>query len=204
MKLMLTTALLTGLLTPCAFADDDAARHGSYVALEAGTIGDSDYDYGSGGLTVDAELDSGSQFGAAWGVVNNNWRFEVGLRHQEQDLTSTLNGIPLSNDGSAEATILEVNAYYDFPLSDAFRPYIGAGIGAANLEIDDGAIDDNGEAVSLQAMVGASYQINDRFAVYAQARAQFLRADVEMSGDEDELEINTTSVLAGVRIRLGS
>lgn len=50
------------------------------------------------------------------------------------------------------------NLFYDFPLG-ALQPYIGAGVGGAKFDVDDGFIDDSDTVLVYQARAGLGYAI---------------------------------------------
>lgn len=205
MRLLMTTALMSGLLAPCAFAEETrpaTAESTSYISVGAGYVGSGEYSYNVLGPELEADVSSGWGLTGAWGSRSGHWRWEIGASYRDQDLSSTIGGFPLTDNGSMSAISLDLNGYYDFAVEGTVRPYVGAGFGVTGLTIEDGVIDDKGEAVTLQAMAGVSFAVSDRTSLFVEARVQHLRADLDIAGDEEELDITTTGAFAGVRFGL--
>jgi opacity protein-like surface antigen len=111
--------------------------------------------------------------------------------------------------GSVKSTFLMANAYYDFGGDSAFSPYIGAGVGVAKVEVEYapsgvGIVDDSDTLIAYQLIGGASYDLSDAMAIFAQARYR-ATPDVETQVDlfDAKLDVENTSTLleAGVRFR---
>jgi len=209
--LLLATALLSGLVASRASAQEvkppeAPAARANYISIGGGMTGSSDYSYEIVGLDLEADVSSGSAFGAAWGTHAGNWRFEFAGGYRNQDVESTLLGVPLSDSGSVSAISLDLNAYYDFPVSGRVRPYVGAGLGLAAIEVDDGVLDDSGDALNLQVMAGVSYQASQNIAVFVEGRLQRLSTNIEIdtggSTEEEDLDITNGAVLVGLRFAI--
>jgi len=161
-KAFLITACCAILLaiSPIASSAEDL-----YVSANLGIAMLSDSDVADPTLgTMSVESDLGLAFGAAVGYdLGNNTRIEGEIAYQENDLDKG-DGVNLTGDSSSVALLL--NGYYDFANETEFTPYICAGIGFANIEVDFGApgiltliSDDTVFAYQLGAGVG--YAINE-------------------------------------------
>ena len=115
----------------------------------------------------DVSLDGAIMGSAGVGYsLDNGWRIEGELARRENDLGSA----PLLDPGgSVGATSLMLNAYFDFGGGDAaFTPYVGAGIGVANVQVDASytpplspvAVDDEETALAYQVMAGVAISLS--------------------------------------------
>ncbi len=124
-----------------------------------------DYDFG---------LPAGS---LALGVERQRWRFELEVSHQENEPEVLyFRGTDLSLDSRENdrlsATSVLFNAYRTFELGSGFRPYLGVGVGPANIDLKfrDGAtgaiiVDDGTWAAALQGSVGVDIPITPNLAL---------------------------------------
>ena len=171
------------------------------------------YSGSSGGVTwtnVKGEIDYDNAFtlGAEIGVSDfgvNNLRLGVGAKRLEAKLSSVeLSGT--ATDGTTTLTgpgkfsrddvnsigadldntiaLYSVNAYYDFDVHEKFTPFVGVGIGFADIE--------NAKDLELAGAlsIGAQYDFTEKF--YAG-----LRGDYHMiAGPSDELGLDYESIHA--------
>jgi hypothetical protein len=76
------------------------------------------------------------------------------------------------------------------------KPYLGAGIGVAQVKIDDGLLDDKGDALTLQGMAGASFAVSPTISLFAEGRYQYTGSikikTTSPSGEQNE-KLNMTS-----------
>jgi opacity protein-like surface antigen len=90
--------------------------------------------------------------------------------------------IPQSFSGSVEAKALMLNGVYSFgPLgaNRAWHPYVGAGLGRADLAVEELTADDSEllddferehYGVAFQAMAGARYSVNSKIGIIGELR----------------------------------
>jgi len=166
-------ALLAGaalVAAPTGAQAQGGAHSGLYGYIGGGynILRDADVS-GSGG----AEFDGGYAFLGAlgWGWGNGlRTELELGYRRNEVDGGT---GRVLTGDASSYHAMF--NVLYDFNLGD-FVPYIGAGIGAANIRYDTmapvagSAVDDSDWQFAYQGIVGVQYFFTPSLAIYADAR----------------------------------
>ena len=200
---------------------------GSTLAVEEGT---------SYGWTT--EFDSGFAVSAEAGLFyGSNLRSGVEIVYSQSDVdthntvtlaggsidavdAAALAGAPdplgvsvgdLVADGQGEVSSIAVyaNAYYDFDTGTQFRPYVGAGIGFADVDVEYapsgvGIIDDGETKFAYQLKAGASFAATDQVEVYGEY-AYRATEDIEVNNDlfpgtlEIENQANTFAV--GVRYR---
>jgi opacity protein-like surface antigen len=181
-----------------------------YVSIAGGYIGKSDYDYGFAGGRVEGEADAGVQLAVAWGsALQGNWRVELAGGYRTQDAASTVRvgAITAAAEGDkAQVLSADINAYYDFPVSGPVKPYLGAGIGAASVKLDDGVLDDTGSALTLQAIAGASVAVSPTVSLFAEARYQRvgpIRVETTTALGERKSKFDLSSAGALVGVRFG-
>jgi len=104
------------------------------------------------------------------------WRLELEGRYSENDFEDM--------DGQVEATAFMLNSWYDFNAHGRFHPYIGVGVGAAQLEADliDGFKLDDDTVFAYQAGAGIAFDITDRLTADLGYR-YFATDDPTYSGD---------------------
>jgi opacity protein-like surface antigen len=124
-----------------------------------------DYDFG---------LPAGS---LAIGVERKRWRFELEASHQENEPEVLyFRGSDLAFDSRESdqlaATSILLNAYRTFAIGAGFRPYLGAGLGPAHVDLlfrDDetgeAIIDDSAWTLALQGTIGVDIPITRKLSL---------------------------------------
>jgi len=174
-----------------------AAFAAPYVSGNVGAVWLEDSDFGD-----EAEISFDTGFGITAAIGNayeNGLRGEVefGYRTSDMDEFDSDFGSGSINDGDISTISLMVNGYYDFRPKETICPFIGAGIGYANVEgdIDElGSEDDN--VFAYQVAVGVAFAINPQTKIDVQYR--YFDTD---DGDFDNLEVEygTHNAMLGVR-----
>lgn len=165
-----------------------------YVAFNLGL------DYTEGGdvdnLVGDVDRDTGYYTSLAGGYDYGALRGELELGWANADTTG---------DGDVRSVLGMANLYYDFITPSKFTPWVGAGVGAAWVDVDAnvggtvGRIDDDSVEFAWQLMAGVDYSVNRNWDVYGGYR--YLRISspdvgtVELENFEDHI------IQAGVRYR---
>ena len=186
---LLALTMFIGLGVSAAFA-------APYVSGNVGAVWLEDTDFGD-----DAEISFDTGFGITAAIGNayeNGFRVEVEFGYRTSDIDkfdSDLRSGSINGDFSTIS--LMVNGYYDFMPKETICPFIGAGIGYANVEgdIDElGSEDDN--VVAYQVAVGVAFAINPQTKIDVQYR--YFDTD---DGDFDGLEVEygTHNAMLGVR-----
>ena len=152
------------------------------------------------GVTVTVDQQDAIAGSLAFGTyIDRDFRAEIelGLRSAELDQASAA-GATQQLSGTASLFTALVNGYYDFYFGSPFVPYVGLGLGVAASQSDDvtvGAVTANPEDVTTfayQAIVGGSWDLNDRFAVSLDYRY--------LGTAEDDLAAHT--LMLGARLGL--
>jgi len=139
---------------------------GPYVGGQAGVVFLPDSDIQQGITTLTGSFDTGYGLGLAGGYNFDMFRLEGELFYKTNSFEEvSTGGGSLPADGDVSALGLMVNAYYDFKNQSRFTPFIGGGIGMAQVSIKDltiggSAIADDDDAVfAYQGIAGVGYSI---------------------------------------------
>jgi opacity protein-like surface antigen len=196
------------LLVLVLFAAPALAK-GPYIGGQAGVVFLSDSDISdSTGAFATAEFDSGLGFALVGGYSFDMFRLEGELFYKSNDFDAISDSTgSLSVDGDVTSLGLMVNAFYDFKTGTPFIPYIGAGIGMAQVSVNDLSIlgvtvlDDDDAVFAYQLIAGVGYAVSN--AVTLDLQYKYLAtADPEFTdvvGDKIETEYSSHNVMVGLR-----
>lgn len=174
-----------------------ASAEGLYVSGQFGFGGGggewdnsgTDIIYGMGRL---GSLAVGKDFGHA------RVEGEIAYRHNNLDNWMTL---PLAGEISSMAFM--ANAYYEFGDNGwFFRPYLGAGIGAANVTLTSADIvtDHSATSFAFQLMLGGAIPFTDNIAATVDFRVLGAAPQMEYTdGTPYDLSYATSSLMLGAR-----
>ncbi len=152
-------------------------------------------------------FDSGVSYQGALGYRMDNLRFEGEISYQTNDMdTIESYGRDYGASGDVTALAFLANAYYDFPNSTVFTPFVTAGLGVAEVEVDDFRIpgtssriySDDDTVFAWQVGAGVSYAVNEMFDVELKYR-YFMTDDLNFS---DNIEVdgpNSHNISLGLR-----
>ncbi len=205
-----TVGLLAMLLPSAAWAQNNAW----YVAGGLGASFPNDVDITQAGTTLTTELDTGILATGAFGRSFDNqiFRAEAEVLYNTNDVSAlNVSGVGSVIAGGDISTLgLMVNGYYDIDTNSKWRPYIGGGIGGANVSINSlsslGVLiaDDDTTVFAYQVKVGVAYEFTQALAgtlgyrFFATEDADFVdSAGAPFSADGIEAHI----VELGVRFR---
>lgn len=179
------------------------------------------------------EVDSGAGVNLAIGWRMDNLRFEAEYAYSSHDVDTHRNvmaaGIDLGGEDAAvlvsgapgnlgvsvadlvadgrgdfSSDYLFVNAYYDFDVSWTLKPYLGAGIGNAWVDVEYnpsgvGIIDDDDSVFAYQVMAGLNYWCSEQLSFFGglrwrqtddiEVRADLLPADFDIENESWLAEI---------------
>ncbi|MEQ8665466.1 MAG: OmpA family protein [Rhodospirillales bacterium] len=206
----ITSAFLLSFSPTVSLADDGTmAGAGFYIDLGTGALllGDSDLD--GGGIDTDVDFETGYAFRSAVGhAYDSGWRAEVEVGYRENGVDSIGSS---SGTGDAKALSGMINGYYDFRNDSALTPYVGLGLGLAQVEADGyspvsgSTIDDDDLVYAYQGILGASWSLTDALALTADYR--YLATDdvslTTASGTNVDGEYRSHAVFLGLRISFG-
>lgn len=187
-RFILTAILALVFITTSAHAADK----GMYFSGNFGFSELSDSNASIPGI-VDAQVsfDLGFRVGGALGYDFGAYRVEgeIAYRLNDTDAGTVIGLGPGPIFGEVSATSFMANGYYDFYLANSpWVPYLGLGVGFANIDADITAptlsslalIDDSAIVFAWQIMAGFGYNISSTTTLTADYR-YFVTADPEFS-----------------------
>jgi opacity protein-like surface antigen len=116
-------------------------------------------------------MDTGYNVGARYGYYLNDWNLpNVSL---EADGLFSQSNYSNTTNARLQSSSYMANAIYHLPLNAPFELYGGAGLGAVNTNIDNGAGNHGGSTVlGWQALGGLEYRASDQASIFAEYRYQ--------------------------------
>lgn len=192
MKTIIIAAAATSALAFTGTAD--AQDKGWYVRGELGSAFE-------GQLDADSSVDFDDGLLASVAIGRD---YLFGLR-AEGELLYIDTDIKGSADGDASALGVFANAYYDFNRGGRIQPFLGAGIGMAKVDFNDGLVDDDATEFAYQAKAGLAYKINDQMTadlVYRYLQVTDLKFGSGSSTIEGDYD--TQALTVGLRYKFGS
>ena len=161
-----------------------AAGEGVYLGLGAGVSFPQDSDVTGTGVNATADLDTGySIIGAVGNSYRNGLRGEFELGYRGLDVGSVSGA---SASGGVNVFSFMINGYYDFKNKTKWTPYLGVGLGGANISADavtpvsGSSLDDSDLVFAYQGMAGLSYQVSDQLSLFSDYR-YFATADPDFT-----------------------
>ena len=196
-KFMLVVVFLP--LSPSAVAQ-------VYLDLGGGLAVLQDSDLEEGAVTGELGIEIGGVFTIAGGYrFNDRFRADVEFGYQVNDvdnLTISFLGLSASANASGDVTTLSfmANGYFDVPFGNPeLKPYIGAGIGFANVEADvtvlgvNSTSDDTAFAYQLSA--GIRYKLGENVDLRAGYR---MMGTAELDFDGTEADYLSHNFMVGI------
>jgi opacity protein-like surface antigen len=117
------------------------------------------------------------------------------------------------SDGRGDITNLGLfaNAYYDFNREGALQPYLGAGVGVSQVEVDYSPsgiqiIDGDDTVFAWQLKAGATWRLSDTWEAYGEyvyRQSDDITFDNQLFPGTLDIENKQSLLLAGVRFRFG-
>lgn len=201
-----SVALVSGAMA------DGGMPTGYYLGGAAGLGHTQDMDVDTATVDEDADMDHGFAGVVSFGYkYDEAWRgeFELGYRRNDVDSVS---GTSLNAGGDVDATTGMVNVLYDFENGSNFTPFLGAGIGAAHIDVDGtlgntvSVIDDDDTVFAGQLIAGVGYKVTDSLDLTA--RYNFMAApDVDVTavnGTRVESDYYNHAIMFGLRFHFGA
>lgn len=193
-KLWVTSLVLTltigGLVSSVAAAP--------YVSGNFGMVSLRDATFSEPGFSAEVSTDPGFGFIAAVGNTFDGLRGEGELAYRTNDLDKISAGID-SAPLNGEMTSLSVmgNLLVDVPLSESVRPFLGAGIGLAQIDFDLSGVGSEDDTVfAYQAIAGIGFLLTHVTTLDLQYR-YFATSDPDFEGAKGEYQSN--NFFAGLR-----
>lgn len=177
------------------------ASAGPYVSGNLGAVWVEDSDLADDfGNEIEISFDTGFGItGAIGNAFDNGFRTEVELGYRTNDMDeASVSGLgSASIDGDVSTLSLMVNGLYDFMPGNTVSPFVGVGIGFANVEADidfAGSEDDN--VLAYQLAAGVAFPVNPNMNIDVQYR---LFGTEDPDFDDVEAEYTTHNLMVGLR-----
>ena len=187
------------------------ASAGVYISGNLGAVFQSDADIDDSDGSGEISFDNGGVATFAVGTtIGSAGRIEVELGSRVNDFdeakfdeTDDYYAFTADLDGDVTTASLMGNVYYDFKNEGSITPFIGGGLGFANVEYDiDGVAGENynekddDDVMAYQIMLGVGFAATEKLSIDLQYR-YFATADPEIDGTD--FEYNTHNIMLGLR-----
>lgn len=182
-------------------------EEGMSGSIEAGLRYDSNFRSGLEVAYTQADVDRHS--GVTLGGTALDGVDAAVLTGSGTQLGTTVGAVVADGRGELTTTSLFANLYYDFPMGGAFQPYLGAGIGVSEIDVDYspsgiGIINDKDTAFAWQLKGGVTWRFDPKweaYGEYAYRQSDDVTFDNQLFPGTLDIE-NTQSVVSlGVRYR---
>ncbi len=177
---------------------------GASAQATEGWYGRADVGYSING-EVDVEVFDGEETFSDTVDLDNDWMADVGLGYAygnglraELELARRANELSDLAGADVDATSLMLNGFYDFNRDGGWQPYVGLGVGYAQVEA--GAADDS--AWAWQALAGLGMALSDRLTLDVGYR-YFQTRDLEF-GPISDADYTHQAVTLGLRYQFAA
>jgi outer membrane protein OmpA-like peptidoglycan-associated protein len=192
-----------------------AAAKGPFVGIMGGVNFTNDQDISGTGVGINRNVDTDT----GWAVIpsigyryGNGVRTEFELGYRSNDVDSVSGSTVGAGEINAKSAML--NLLYDVDTGSRVMPYIGGGIGYAQVDYDSvrpvgvglNRVNDDDNVFAYQGIAGLSYWVNETVEVAAEYR-YFATQDPDFrtsAGVPVEGEYNSHSALVGLRFNFGA
>jgi len=218
-----TNTALAGLAVALVGLASEPASAQWYVSAYGGGNILEDADNAGSAISASSSFDTGYVVGGAIGRGFGPWRFEGEVAYRQNDLSEltfisdgglgvalgigSLDGLSVNANGDVSALSFMANVFYDFKLASGFNPYIGGGVGVAQVSANNvrvagfQVVDDSDTVLAFQAGAGVSYDVQPHAALFLEYRF-FRTLDPSLAdviGNQFDAEYQSHSVNAGIR-----
>lgn len=182
---------------------------GLAISVEAGLRYDNGFRSGIEIVSTSADVDR--HFGVNLAGTGLDGVDAAVLTGSATQLGATVGAVVADGQGKIENLGLYLNGYYDFDLGSAIQPYVGAGLGFTQVDVDYSPsgvriIDGDETVFGWQVKAGATWMLSDTLEVYGEY-AYRQSNDVELQNQlfpgSLEIENQQNIIQAGVRVRFG-
>jgi len=182
-----------------------------YISGNVGAVFVNDSDISGSDPTIPASIDGEIEFDTGFGINGavgygiGNVRLEGELSYRTADMdklsgTATIGSLTLSGSGDVSGDVtslgLMANVWYDIETGTKWVPFIGAGIGLANVDAEIEGESEDDTVFAYQVGAGIGYEISDSTTATLGYR-YFATSDPDFDGIE--AEVGTHNIEVGVR-----
>lgn len=198
-KFQLFIVVFMLLLIPCMAL---GAAPKPYVSVQLGAVSMQDSDWSDEYSKGTFEYNTGFAGSLAGGVKMGMFRVEGELGYQKSNLATgraciegeCIEGVYM--DGDISAYSLLGNFYFDFIKNSAVTPYITAGVGMANIELNDLGPGYDDTVLAYQVGAGFAFAFNQQVIVDLKYR-YFRTAEPDFDGTE--CDFASSNIYLGLR-----
>jgi len=218
-RLLVPTVLVLFFIASSVHASDREV----YFSGNFGITLLSDANNEQAGTVLESGYDPGFNAGIALGYDFGDFRAEGELAYHRNDLnTITAGAVSVPGEGAVSALSIMANGYYDFSSRRSFRsrnssrsnnsllvPYLGLGVGVANVEADMSIpgfggqfVDDSAIVLAYQFMAGVGFNISSKTTLTVGYR-YFATGDPnlnDLSGARFDSEYQSHNINVGIRL----
>jgi len=201
------------LVTAVMFGSTAFAASGPYLSVQVGGtwLEDANVDYDNPFFIDDeVEFDTGFNVGLAAGYDFGMARLEGEVAYRQNDVDKiNIDGEDFNGDGDASALSFMLNGYLDIETGSPVTPYLGAGLGVANVSANDvqvevpgfgkfDFVDDDDTVFAYQFSAGVAFALNEAMAIdlgyryFATSDPEF--DDTGLGGFESEYKSHNVSL----------
>lgn len=191
--------------------------HDFYIGVSGGWTRLDEQDFSFGGVPTNTDhgdgwnagLHLGYAFALAQGIGLRP-ELELGYKTNDVDEHSAGGTALAGSDGKTETYLAMANFYYDFKNTSRFTPYLGAGIGAARVNVDGysstttgGMIDDEDTVFAYQGIAGVDYALDEQWSIFSDYK-YFSANDAEVNtsaGNSTDLSMDTHNIQVGLKMK---
>ena len=182
---------------------------GASYAIEVGKRTDKGLRFGAEGVFTNADVDTHTNVTLGGGSIDAV--DAAAIAGSPDPLGVTVAQVVADGRGEISQQALFANVYYDFTSSSAITPYVGAGIGVSDVDVeyrpsDIGVIDDGQTKFAYQGKAGLTLSFDSPLEVFGEV-AYRATSDVETRNDlfpgSLDIENKQFSFGAGVRFAFG-
>jgi len=190
--------LLAGLLLMASTSSAFAA--GPYLGIAAGASFFHDSDLNEPGFPTDTvSFDPGYGFSLSGGYNFNGARIEgeFGYKNADVDTISGPGGSFAVVGGDMAITSFMINGLFDIKTQSNVTPYLGAGIGILNGEVNDNGFEADDTVAGYQLIAGIGLGLDRNTTLDFSYRLQGAAEDFNVEGSE--ISYLSSSIYAGIR-----
>jgi outer membrane immunogenic protein len=170
----------------CGWSSAGSSVKAPYLSLWAGMVMTQDVDVDYQGHSEEVSIDNGFAGGVAVGYDFGPARLEIEGAYRDSNADK--------GDADLKIRTVMVNAYADFATGSLATPYLGAGVGVADVDVED----DDDQVLAGQVAAGVLFAVSPQVSVDLGYRFM-MTDDPDIRGAE--LELRQHTALLGVQIR---
>lgn len=177
-----------------------AVAQGPYVGASAGLFIPHESDISSADLgSGDLEYEVGFGFDLKAGINLYDFRLEGEFGYKSADVDEGTDAFGSFDVSGVDITLFSFmfNGYYDFRTNTRLKPYVGAGIGLLNLELDDNGFKSDDTAFGYQFTAGVALPVDRYLSLDFYYRFQGSASDFETA--DDDISYTSSNINAGLR-----